>query len=187
MTKHTKLTIGKRSLRGRSNASVKKHRLVGRKSPSRSSSQQDAKIFAAINRRRRGKSKSISAAARAEGTTLRTIRKRLPGVLIQDRPGGRIRVKATDRYSAKVQVLTNQGALSVTARGSRQRELAGRHRATVLRVLQRKEPQSALEQYRGKKVGGHELISDYALLSSFAQADVVGQLDSLYVSPDASV
>jgi hypothetical protein len=148
---------------------------------------QDAKIFAAINRYRRGKSKSASAAARAEGTTLRAIRKRLPGVLVQDRPGGRIRVKASDRYSAKVQVLTKEGALSVTARGSRQRELAGRHRATVMRVLRKEEPPSALEHYRGKKVGGYELISDYGLLSSFAQAGIVGQLDSLYVSPDASV
>jgi hypothetical protein len=177
--------IGKRSVQGRSNLSPKKHRRVRRKSPSRSA-KQDAKIFAAINRHRRGKAKSASAAARAEGTTLRAIRKRLPGVLIQDRAGGRIRVKPTDRYSARVQVLTTQGSLTVTARGSRQRELAGRHRAAVIRVVRGKESPSALEQFRGKKIGGYELISDYELLSSFAQAGVVGQLDSLYVSPDSS-
>jgi hypothetical protein len=110
----------------------------------------------------------------------------VPAAIAQDRPGSRIRVKASDRYSAKVQALTKEGALSITARGSRQRELAGRHRATVIRVLRGSEPASALEQFRGKKVGGHELISDYAALSSFAEAGVVGQLDSLYVSPDAS-
>jgi len=109
-----------------------------------------------------------------------------PDALIQHRPGGRIRVKPTDRYSAEVQVLTGEGTLTVTARGSRQRELAGRHRATVIRVLRGTDPASALEQFRGKKVGGYELISDYELLSSFAQAGIVGQLDSLYVSPETA-
>ena len=151
--------------------------------------QQDERILclAAINRYRRGEAKSVSAAARAEGTTLRAIRRLVPAAIAQDRPGSRIRVKPSDRYSAKVQILTNQGALSVTARGSRQRELAGRHRATYLAVLQHKKPPSALKQYRGKKIGGHELISDYELLLSFGRAGDVGQLDTLYVSPDASV
>lgn len=47
----------------------------------------------------------------------------LPDALIQDHPGGRIRVKRTDRYSAVVQVLTREGTLNVTARGSRQLNL----------------------------------------------------------------
>jgi hypothetical protein len=75
----------------------------------------------------------------------------------------------------------------VTARGSRQRELAGRHRATILRVLRGEEPPSGLKQYRGKRVGGHELLSDYEQLRLFARAGILGQLDTLYVSPDVSV
>jgi hypothetical protein len=142
--------------------------------------------FAAINRYRRGEAKSLSAAARAEGTTVEAIRALLPKAITQDEPGGRIGVRPSDRYSATVQILTNEGALSVTARGSRERELAGQHRATVIRVLRGQESPSALEQYRGKTVGGHELISDFDLLSTFAQAGIVDQLDSLYVSPDAS-
>ncbi len=179
---------GSHSSRGRSNTRAKQDYRSTRSSRRLSLSQQDAKVrgLAAINRYRRGEAKSVSAAASAEGTTVRAIRTLLPEAITQDRPGGRIRVKASDRYSAKVQVLTKEGALSVTARGSRQRELAGRHRATVIRVLQGKEPPSALKQYRGKKVGGHELISDFEVLSSFAQAGIVDQLDSLYVSPDAS-
>jgi len=82
--------------------------------------------------------------------------------------------------------MTDSGPLVVTAHGSRQRELAGRHRATYMQVLRGKEPASALEQFRGKKVGGHELISDFDQLSVLAQAGVVDQLDSLYVSPDTS-
>ncbi len=150
--------------------------------------QQEERVhgLAAINRYRRADAKSLSAAARTEGTTIRAIRTLLPAAIIQDRPGGRIRVTASDRYSAQVQILANEGALTTTARGSRERELAGQHRATVIRVLRGLEPKSALERYRGKTVGGHELVSDYAQLSLLAQAGVVGQLDSLYVSPDVA-
>ena len=148
--------------------------------------QQEARLrgLAAINRVRRGESKTLSSAARAEGTSLTTIRRLLPSAVLQDRPGGRIRVKASDRYSARVEIMTDLGPLQVTACGSRQRELAGRHRATVMRVLQGKEPVSALEQFRGKTVGGHELISDFDLLSAHAQAGLFDHLDSLYVSPE---
>ena len=151
--------------------------------------QQDERVraLAAINRYRRGEAGSLSAAARAEGTTVEAIRTWFPNAMTQDDPGGRIGVKPSDRYSARVQILTSEGALTVTARGSHERELAGRHRATVLRVLRGQEPPSALEQYRGRTVGGHELVSDFETLSSLAQADVIGQLGPLYVSPDASV
>jgi hypothetical protein len=134
--------------------------------------QQDERVrcLAAINRYRRGESKSVSAAARAEGTTVKAIRALVPKAITQDRPGGRIRVSASDRYSAKVQILTDEGAITTTARGSRERDLAGQHRATVMRVLKGLEPKSTLERYRGKKVGGHELVSDYAQLSLLAQA-----------------
>ena len=78
--------------------------------------------------------------------------------------------------------MTDAGALVVTARGSRQRQLAGQHRATYMDVVQNKKPASALEEFRGKKVGGHELLSDYARLAILAKAGVLGQLDTLYVS-----
>src|SRR5260370_12519762 len=91
--------------------------------------------FAAINRVRRGQSKTLSSAARAENTTVKSIRRLLSSALIQDRPGGHIRVKAGDRYSARVEILTDPGPLTVTAHRSRERGLAGRHPATGLRVL----------------------------------------------------
>jgi hypothetical protein len=148
--------------------------------------EEKVKCLAAINRLRRGDAKSVSAAARAERTTLRAIRALVPAALSQDRPGGRIRVKPSDRYSAKVQILTDEGSLTTTARGSRERDLAGQHRATFMRVLRGVEPKSALERYRGKKVGGCELLSDYAQLVLLATAGVVGQLEPLYVSPEVA-
>jgi hypothetical protein len=101
-----------------------------------SASQQEERVkcLAAINRVRRGEARTVSAAARAEGTTIRAIRALVPKTINQNRPGGRIRVKPRDRYSAKVQILANDGALTTTAHGSRERELAGQHRATVRRV-----------------------------------------------------
>jgi len=169
--------------RSRSSNQAKK----GDRGPSLRQQEERVRVLAALNRLRRGEATAATVAARAEGTTLRAMRKLVPDALIQDRRGGRIRVKRTDRYSAMVQVLTREGTLNVTARGSRQRELAGQHRATVLRVLRGEEPPTALEAYRGKKIGGHELLSDYELLSSFAHAGDIGQLEALYVTPDASV
>ena len=145
------------------------------------------KCLAAINRVRRGEAKTVTAAARAEGTTVKRIQALVPDAIAKGRSRGRLRVKPSDRYSAKVEILANEGALITMARGSRQRELAGQHRATFMRVLRGAESKFALERYRGKKVGGHELVSDYAQLVSLAKAGVVGQLETLYVSPDASV
>jgi hypothetical protein len=150
--------------------------------------QQEARVrgLAALNRVRRGKSKSVSLAARAEGTTVRSIRKLLPAALIQD-SGRRIRVKASDPYSAKVEIMTDSVALEVVkARGSRERERAGRHRVTVMRVLRGELPPSALEEFRGKTVGGKHLVVDFEQVSNFGQAGLVDQLDNLYVAPATS-
>lgn len=179
-------------MRKRKNNSTKRSRTARsgsvRKARPLTPRQQEEKIkcLAAINLIRRGEARTVSAAARAEGTSVRAIRALVPNAITQPRPGGRIRVKPSDRYSAKVQILANDGALTTTARGSRERELAGQHRATVRRVLRGLEPKSALERYRGQKVGGHELVSDYAQLVLLANAGVVGQLEPLYVSPDVA-
>jgi hypothetical protein len=142
------------------------------------------RALAAINRVRREESRTLSAAARAEGTTVRTIRHVVPAALIKGRSGSRIRVKAADSYSAKVEIVTSSGPTVVNARGSRQRELAGRHRAMWFRVLRGVEHPSALEQFRGKKVGGQELISDFDRLSVLANGRALDALESLYVSPE---
>jgi len=148
--------------------------------------QQEVRVrsLAAINRVRRGQSKTLSAAARAERTTVRSIRQNLPAALIQGRPGRRIRVKAGDPYSQLVEIMTDSGPLDVSARGSRQRELAGRHRSVAIRVLGGKLPPSALEEFRGAKVGGHELLSDPDRLFEIGKRGL--PLDALYVSPESS-
>lgn len=145
---------------------------------------QGAKVraFAAINRVRKGKSATLTAAARAENTAVRTIRRLLPAALMRGR-GGRIRVKAGDPYSAPVEIVVKDGPVDVIARGSRERDLAGQHRTVYIKVLGKKLPTSALKQFRGKKVGGHELISNYERLSELARSGALDHLISLYVSP----
>lgn len=140
--------------------------------------------FAAINLVRRGKVESLSAAARAEGTTVKTIRRLLPGALVRQRRRGHISVKASDHYSERVEIVTDLGPLNATAHGSRERELAGRHRSVYVKVLRRELPVSALEEFRGKTVGGHTLISDPDQLFTLAKGGELDQLDALYVSPE---
>lgn len=150
--------------------------------------QEQTKIrsLAAVNGVRTGRFPTLTAAAKAEGTTVKSIRKTVPAALIKRRPGQPIRVKAGDPYSAKVRILTNNGEVVVKARGSRQRRLAAEHRKVYDLVLGNKLPASALEQFRGRKIGGHELLADYEELRTQAQAGVLDQLKNLYVSPGAS-
>lgn len=131
---------------------------------------------------RSGKAKSPSAAVRMARTTLKAFKESVPRAITQDRPGGRIDIKPSDPYSVRVEILTESGAVVATARGYHQRQLAGQHRATAFRIAGRQEPPSALEQFRGKKVGGYELLSNYERLRMLAKAGVLGQLDTLYVS-----
>ncbi|MFY9559611.1 MAG: hypothetical protein WAQ52_05190 [Terriglobales bacterium] len=142
--------------------------------------------LSAIRRVRRGDSRTLTAAARAEGTSVRTIKRLLPLALQPPRSNGRIRVRATDPYRSKVRILTASGSPDVMARGSRERDLAARHRTIATRVLRGKSPASALDEFRGKKVGGVELVSNYEDLRRLAQAGVLAQLDTFYVSPEAT-
>jgi hypothetical protein len=151
-------------------------------------SQQEAKLlgFDAINLVRKGKAKSLTDAARTVGTNVRSIRRLLPGALAGRGPDGRIRVKAGDTYSARVEITTTSGRLKVTAHGSRERDLAGLYSSTIYQVLDRKAPPSALRQFRGKKIAGQKLISTLTQLQRVARAGEIGQLEALYVSPEVS-
>ena len=141
------------------------------------------RALAAINRVRRGKSPTLAAAATAERTTVAAIQRWLPGVLWRDR-AGRLRLKASDRYAARMEVLTDAGLLDVTAHGSHERQLAGRHRSVWGRVLRGELPATALAEFRGKTVGGHELVSDPDRLTTLLKGGALDRLRGLYVSPE---
>jgi hypothetical protein len=144
----------------------------------------NVRVLRAIGRVRQGRESNVGAGARAEGTTLQSMKREAPDALVLDRSGRVVGVKASDPYSALVEIMTDQGPLDVIARGSRERELAGRHRAVVMRVLRGEEPDSSLKQFRNETVGGHKLLTSPYRLSLLAEAGIPDQLESLYVSPD---
>ena len=72
-------------------------------------------------------------------------------------------------------IITASGPLVVTAYGSRERDLAGLYRAVVIRVLSGKDPASSLRQFRGKTVGGQNLVSNFNQLQGLVLAGVLGE------------
>jgi hypothetical protein len=143
--------------------------------------------FAAINGVRKGKYKSLAAGALAEGTTVQSIKRLLPGALLPSRPGKPIRVRASDRYTQLVQILDDSGQVAeVIAHGSNERDLAGLHRAAYLAVLENKQPSSILRRFRGERVGGRKLLTNPARLFELAHGGVVDDLSALYVPPDSN-
>jgi hypothetical protein len=137
----------------------------------------------AINDVRKGKASSLLEAARKRGTTVDSIRRRFPAALFQDRRGGRIHVKPTDPYPALVKIATDDGPVIVTARNSRERELAGQHRATLLKVLRGDEPASSLRKFRGKAIDGQLLASRPERVLQAAEGGEFDHLEGLYVIP----
>jgi len=157
-----------------------------RKPGSRNKPRQDEEIrgLAAINRARNEESGYLTAAiAEAEGTTLAFVRRRFPKAFFPSRYSNRLRVRPTDPYSWPVEILTESGPQIATARGSRERELAGRHRAAWLGVLTNRKPGSILRQFRNKTVGGVKLLADPERLFDLARGGSTETLDALYVSP----
>ena len=138
----------------------------------------------AINDVRKRKAANLPIAAQNRDITVASIRREFPAALFQDRPGGRIQVRPSDPYEALVEIITDAGPVVVTAHGSRERQLAGQHRAVIMRVIRGDEPDSSLKQFRGKTVGGTKLLSSPFRLSTLTESDSLGQLESLYVIPE---
>jgi hypothetical protein len=155
----------------------------------RMASRQDEEVrgLAAINRaRNEGAEYLTPAVAEAEGTTLAFLRRRFPKAFFLSRHSGRLRVRPTDPYSWLVEILGESGPQIVTAHGSHERELAGRHRAACLSVLANRKPGSILRRFRNKTVGGARLLSDPQRLFKLARGGEIEDLGALYVSPGPS-
>ena len=93
-------------------------------------------------------------------------------------------MKNSDRYAARVEILTDDGLIEATARGSQERQLAGRHRSVWGQVLRGELPPATLAEFRGETVGGHELVSDVDRLTTLLKGGALDRLRDLYVSPE---
>jgi DNA-binding CsgD family transcriptional regulator len=115
---------------------------------------------------------SLTRAARAAGTTVRTVRKYLPRAL-RKMESGRYRATPSDRYTRRMFFDTEGGRLAISVRGSRAASRIARHVAAVDRYL-RTGSTEALQEFEGQTVKAgrvtYPFITDPVLLDRLAHA-----------------
>jgi hypothetical protein len=114
---------------------------------------------------------SLSQAARNNGITIRTMKRYVGAALRQDRRGGRIRARKSDRLPRYLQLPGVGGPIDITARGSKQATEIARYKAAVNRFLAGNA--NALAPWRGKKIAGVQLITDKEVLKNLAHKDLL--------------
>jgi len=127
------------------------------------------RAFRALAAMRQGA--SISRAGRENGITPRTIKRYVGAALRQDRPGGRIRARKSDRLLRYLQIPGPNGPIDITARGSKQAKQISSYKAAVNRFLAG-DPK-ALTRWHGKKIAGIELITNKEILKGLAHKDLL--------------
>jgi hypothetical protein len=114
---------------------------------------------------------SPSEAAHDNSVTLRTVKKYVGSALIQERPGGRLRAAKSDRLVRYLQIPGAFGPVEIKVRGSKQATDLAKYHAGVNRYL--RGDLDALAPWRGKKIGGEELITDGSTIKANAQGDLL--------------
>ena len=141
---------------------------------------QDARSRAleAVSRMRIGRL-SLSAAARASGTTARTVRRYAAPSLVQT--GRRTTAVPTDRLYRRMALLAADGGRrDVDVRSSAQASRVAAHWNAVDRYL-RTGDTSVLKPFRNRTVGGQQLATDPAALEAFARRGELA-IESIYAS-----
>jgi hypothetical protein len=123
----------------------------------------------AISAMRRGD--TLSRAARDNGVTIRTIKRYAGSALVQDRPGARIRATKSDRLVRYLQIPGPDGPRDITVRGSKAASKFANYKAAINRLL--RGDGHALDEWRGKKIAGIELITDPKVLVEQARKEIL--------------
>jgi hypothetical protein len=123
---------------------------------------------------------SASKAARLEGMKLNTFQKGAGRFLYRTGPGKPWKARSEDQLRFSMTVLTSKGRVEVIVRDSRERRLLHDYESAV-RMFRANEDgaEEELKRFRGKTVGGHELITDTKLLIELEEADEL-DFESLY-------
>jgi hypothetical protein len=115
---------------------------------------------------------SLWKAARDNGVTRRTIKRYVGSALIQDRPGGRVRAKKSDRLVRYLQIPGNDGRpKDITAPGSKAASEVASYKADINRLL--RGDVHAMDKWRGKKIAGVELVTDPKILIEQARKEIL--------------
>jgi hypothetical protein len=125
-----------------------------------------------------------TAAARAERTDLRTVRKHLGAEFPTRYRKKQTQQTKPDRRPRDMLIPTARGISPIVVHGSKKATLLGRYMSAVGNYLRTGET-DALAEFEGQSISGHRLITDPDTLSSLAQAGAL-QLDEIYALPESS-
>jgi hypothetical protein len=154
----------------------------GRRKRGKRSKSYNRALHVVARMRRTGQ--TLTAASRDEHIDPRTLRKYLGAELRGPRLKRKVRPTKADRRRRDMLVPTTLGTSPVVIRGSKQASQLGRYMAAVGKYLRTGDSDS-LDEFRGKSIGGHVLITDPETLGSLAQAGAL-QLDQIYAPPESS-
>jgi hypothetical protein len=126
--------------------------------------------------RMRTENLSLTAAARASGTTPATIRRYAAPALTQQ--GRRTVAKPTDRIYRRIRVLTTDGVREVDIRSSRQASRVGAHWNAVDAYL-RPGNTRALRKFTNIRLGGTALATDPEQIEAYARRGELA-IDDIY-------
>jgi hypothetical protein len=140
--------------------------------------------------RMRRTGESLVSAARLEGVDPRTVRKQLPHEF--GNAGGRwVPAHDADRLPRPMRLLDDKGRRPGLVRGSKAASLLGRYNAALSKFFSANEKyagdESLLEPFRGKRVGGLELLTYPKQLLELAEAGELRFGDDLYAAPSGGV
>src|SRR5437868_4400561 len=161
---------------------VRRGRVHGEGSRKAASLEVRERVFGAASAVRRaeasGEKLSVSQAARQEGTTVAAI-KRFPQLLKRTKPGQPLQVTSNDSYSRNVNILIplrlhDGDVRTIKVRGYKEAQRTSRYGTIVGKVLKRKLPPSALDEFRGVTVGKEKypLLTDLNKIRRLADAGI---------------
>jgi hypothetical protein len=141
------------------------------------------RALAVLGRMRRGHL-SLSEASRLEHIKPSTVRRYVGSAIRQTKPGGRFRAALGDTFRRNLQIPTVHGQIVIQVYGSKNARFIANYLNAISEYL-RTGKREKLDSFKGKtvKVNGKnlELITDPAMLSPLAEADVL-HFDQLYAS-----
>jgi hypothetical protein len=127
---------------------------------------------------------TLTAASREEHIDPRTVKKYVATDLRRLKKGKQTVPTKSDRRRRRMLIPTALGTTPVIVSGSRKASLLGRYMSAVGQYLRTGNTQG-LSAFKGKSIGGHDLITDPEILNVLAQAGSL-QVEEIYALPESS-
>lgn len=139
--------------------------------------------------RMRRTGESLVSSSRLEGLDPRTVLKQIPREFHKSR-GRWVPLKTADREPRPMRLLDDKGRRPGVVRGSKAASLLGRYNAALSKFFSANKKyagnETLLKPFRGKRVGGVELLTDPSKLLELAEAGELRTGEDLYAAPTGS-